>query len=262
MLKIGWIDFLNTLPFCFERSGLKLPFKYELKKGYPSDINKLLYEGKIDIGLISSAEYIDNFERYFILPSISISAIKKVYSVAVFSNKHLEEIKTIYLSKASKSSRLLTKVVFDKFLQKKVEYQELENYSNIESKSVLLIGDNAILFSNKFKYIYDLSELWNKETGYPFVFALWCVRKESLKEKKEEVKLFYKTLIKAKEIIFKNLESFIQHNNIDKNFAKTYLENLDYSLTNEHIKSLELFSQYLQELGIINKKPEFNLLKF
>jgi chorismate dehydratase len=262
MLNIGFIDFLNTLPFNVEKAGIKTNFSYKLIKDVPAQLNKLLREGKIDVGIVSAAEYIENFENYLILPDLSISAKGKVFSVSVFSNIPINEIKEIYLTKASKSSRYLTKTIFEKFLKKEIIYHELESFENIQEKTVLLIGDNAILMKNKFKYAYDLSEIWYKKTKLPFVFAMWVVRKDSFKVKKEEIIGLYNTLKKTKEFIFDNLDKFLTDKKINSEFAEFYLRNLDYSLTQEHLESLNLFSDYLYELKIINKKPVFNFITF
>ena len=258
MLKIGWIDFLNTMPFNFEKAGFKLSFDYELVKGVPSSLNKLLREGKIDIGIISSAEYLENYNNYLILPDVSISAQGKVFSVSIFSNMKLEETEEIYLTKASKSSRYLTKIVFEKFLNKKVIYKELENIEN--ENPVLLIGDNAILYRDKFKYAYDLSEIWYEYTKLPFVFALWVVRKEVFNERIEEVKELLNTLKKAKAQILSNLDLFLKDVNIGKDFAKFYLSNIDYSLSEKHIKGLEKLSKYLLEMEYLKEKPVINFV--
>ena len=256
MLKIGWIDFLNTLPFNFEKAGLKLSFDYELVKGVPSSLNKLLREGKIDVGIISSAEYLENYNNYLILPDLSISAQGKVFSVSIFSNMKLEETEEIYLTKASKSSRYLTKIVFEKFLNRKIIYKELKDIE--KENPALLIGDNAILYRNKFKYAYDLAEIWYKRVKLPFVFALWVIRKDAFNEKKEEVKELLDILKKTKTQIFKNLDQYLIGIKIDKDFAKFYLSNIDYSLSEKHIKGLEKLSEYLLKMGYLQEKPVIN----
>ncbi len=258
-MKIGWIDFLNTLPFDF--TGEKVS-GIEIVKGVPSEINHLLRKEKIDIGFISSGEYIENFHKYLILPDLSISSYKNVQSVGIFSNKPLNEIKTVYLSTASKTSRLLTKIVFKEFFKKDVNYKDLKNYENIEQKTVLLIGDNAIKFKDSFKYIYDLSTLWFENTGLPFVFALWCVNRNYFNYHKEEVLNFQRVLVETKEEFFKNVETKIKSANIkfDKKYAVKYLKNLDFSLEEEHLNSLKLFSDLLYKNKLINVVPEFNFI--
>jgi len=121
-LNVGWINYLNTVPFDFNLTGLSLPFDVYMFQGVPSEINQLLREGKIHIGFISSAEYIENFQNYYILPNLSISALNKVDSVIILSNKTIEKIEEIYLTGASKSSRYLTKIIFEKFLKKSINY--------------------------------------------------------------------------------------------------------------------------------------------
>ncbi len=260
-MKIGWIDFLNTLPFDFSHG--KIDKEIEIIKGVPSQINKLLKKGKIDIGFISSAEYIENYEKYLILPDLSISSYKNVQSVGIFSNKPIEEIDTVRLSNASKTSRLLTVIIFKEFLKKEIKYKNLENYEDLDKKSVLLIGDNAIKFKNKFKYAYDLSSIWFENTGLPFVFALWCVNKDYFYKNSEKVESFQKLLIQTKEEFFRNIENKLKDKNlqIDKQYAVKYLKNLDYTLEKEHLQSLNYFSELLFKHKLIGKMPEFNFIE-
>ncbi len=252
-MRIGWIDYLNTLPFNFEKTGLNPDFHYDLIKGVPSQINNLLSKKKIDLGFISSAHYIENFSEYLILPDLSISSLNKVRSVIILSDKPLEEINEIYLTKASKTSRYLTMVIFKNFLNKNVNYRDLENEYFLDKEAVLLIGDSAIKYAESKKYSYDLSSIWYKKTKLPFVFALWCVRKDFYKENKEEIKKFHKILKESKNKFFENPEKYV---NKDKK-AVEYLKNLDYCLSSEHLRSLELFSEYLLEINIIQRKPIF-----
>ncbi|MCW4574082.1 menaquinone biosynthesis protein [Venenivibrio stagnispumantis] len=256
-MKVGWINFLNTLPFDFEKVGIKPDIDIQIIKDYPAVLNKLLKEGKIDIGIISSAEYIENYKDYLILPDLSISSYKDVKSVSILSNTALEDIKELYLTKASKSSVLLTKIIFKEFLKKDVIYHSLENWENLEEKSVLFIGDAAILFKDKFKYVYDLSYLWYKYTKMPFTFALWCVRKDFYKNHLKEVLLFHKLLIQTKERFFNDIDKYLDNINFDKDFAKEYLLNLDYNLEKKHIESLKKFSEYLLKNEFIKEIPEF-----
>ncbi len=262
MLKIGWIDFLNTLPFNFERAGIKPSFQYKLVKDVPSILNTKLRKGEIDLGIVSSAEYIENFKNYLIIPDFSISAINKVYSVAIFSNRELTKIEKIFLTKKSKSSRYLTKIIFEIFLKKKVLYLDLQDINRVKKDAILLIGDEAILSLNKFKYVYDLSEIWYKNEHLPFVFALWVVRKDSFLKKEKEIREFIDVLSISQREIFDNLDKYLENNKIEKQFLKFYLKNLDYSLNEKHINSLRTFSCYLHQLDIIKEEPEFDIITF
>lgn len=252
-MRIGWIDYLNTIPFNFEKTGIDLRFPYQLVKGYPSQINNLITEKKVDLGFISSVHYIQNFKDLVILPDLSISSLNKVKSVVIISDRPLEKITQIYLTKESKTSQYLTKVIFKIFLDKNPDYRQLLDDDIKNKQAVLLIGDKAIEYSDKKPYRYDLSEIWFRETGLPFVFALWCARKDYYEKNKDRVKRLKQVLIKSKNRFFENPKKYIK----DQLFIN-YLKNLDYCLTEEHLKSLDLFSDYLLETGLIKEKPVFN----
>ncbi|MCX7760721.1 MAG: MnmC family methyltransferase [Hydrogenothermaceae bacterium] len=248
MLKVGFIDYKNTIPFCIE--SVK---NVEVIRDYPANLNKMLFEGNIDVGIVSSGEYIEHYYRYFIFPELSISGYRDVKSVAILSNTPLEDVSTIYLTKESKTSVLLTKVIFEKFLKKKPTYRYFDSIKNKET--VLVIGDKALDIQQKFRYCYDLSKIWFDYTGLPFTFALWCVNKEKFFENREEVLQLYNQLKENKEDFFKSLENI----KLD-GYLKAYLRNIDYSLTEKHVESLLIFSEYLFELGYIKSIPDFKFI--
>jgi len=180
----------------------------------------------------------------------------------LFSELPLEKVKKIYLSTQSKTSRLLTKVITKKFLNLDIQYLDLKDISEIKNNAVLLIGDEAIGYLNRFKYKYDLAEIWFKETGLPFVFALWCVRRDSYIKNSQEVNKFYKLLLETKSYFFLDIDKYLEKIKLkfDKGFAKEYLKNLDYSLTTEHILSLELFNKLLVDIGIFQNKTKLKFI--
>ncbi|NPA13138.1 MAG: menaquinone biosynthesis protein [Aquificae bacterium] len=255
-MKIGWIDFLNTTPFDFRKAGLNLGFKHSFVKGYPAQINEKLGKGEVDVGLVSSAHYLENWEKLLILPEMSVSGVKSVKSVIILSDIPIEEIKKIHLTTASKTSRYLTKVIFKKFLKKQVEYRDLTG--DIKDKeAVLLIGDTAIKLYNSKRYVYDLSDIWYQWTGLPFVFALWSVREDYFNKEREKVYQFFQILKESKNLFEKEPKQFVS-----KTEDIQYLKGIDYNLSEKHIQSLNLFSSYLLETGIIEKKPTLRFAKW
>jgi len=247
-LRVGWIEFYNTLPF--KSAVLKKDFT--IVKGVPSFINNLIYNGNVDIGIISSGEYIQHFDKYFILPDISISSYKDVYSVVLVSDVPIEDIQYVCLSKDSKTSNFLIQVIFNKFFQRKIRFGSSNEFLKC---GTVLIGNKALEYKNRYKYVYDLSKIWFSYTKLPFVFALWCVRKDFYKKHPQKVNIFKNKLKSSVKSFFKEEVSTYPDN------IKTYLENLDFSLTKEHILSLKLFSSYLHELNLIKDLPEFNFIE-
>jgi len=248
-LKIGWIDYLNTVPF---RKAIVNRNGKVIIKGVPSFLNKLIYESKIDIGIVSSAEYIEHFNRYFLFSDVSISSYKKVYSVVLVSDVPMERLEYIYLSKESKTSNLLIEIILRKFLSKDTQIG-----FDIPSKmktGFLLIGNKALEEKQKFKYVYDLSDIWFSYTKLPFVFALWCVRREFYYQSLDSVERFKLNLKSSVNEFFKKDIKYLKPD------VRNYLQNLDFSLTKEHILSLERFSSYLKELNLIDKMPNFEFV--
>lgn len=244
MIKVGFIDYKNTIPFSVDTIE-----DIQTIRDVPSNLNQLIYQDKIDVGIISSAEYIEHYFKYFILPDLSISSRDKAMSVLILSNEPLEKIQRTYLTKESKTSILLAKVILEKFLGLKPEYRQFISPKNKDT--VLVIGDLALKLRDSFKYAYDLGEIWYKNTGLPFVFALWCVRKKFLVENREEIVRFHKRLKQNIDNFFKSIPSKLDRQTVD------YLQTLDYSLKEEHIKSLMLFSNYLYEMNLIKSLPDF-----
>ncbi|WP_461830029.1 menaquinone biosynthesis protein [Aquifex sp.] len=229
MLRVGRVSYKNTIPLFYKLSG------FEVIEGVPSHLVKLLREGKIDAGIVSSAEYFFNPDKYLILPDISISSRGRVCSVKLFSKVPLEDIRSVRLSDASLTSRYLLFYIFEERLGYLPEESE-------DAEAVMLIGDEA-LEVKEFPYTYDLAEEWFKIHGLPFVFALFLVRREA---RTEEVKRLYKGVKESLKEFFKDLAE----GEVSKDFYFT--ECIDYSLKEEHIKSLRLFFEYL---GKRFKKP-------
>jgi len=148
------------------------------------------------------------------------------------------EIKRVYLTPASLTSKILCKHLLEDVYKLKPEYVE----SRESADALLLIGDDALHEKRlgRFEYIYDLAEEWHKVYSLPFVFALFLVRKDadtSLDRLIEElalrsIKAFYEDL--AQERV--KVEGF------SRDELKDYFYHcIDYFLDEEKERSLELF---------------------
>jgi chorismate dehydratase len=110
-------------------------------------------------------------------------------------------------------------------------------------------------------YIYDLGELWYKNTGLPFVFALWIARKDCYAEKAELLHGFVHDLREAKISALQNLDRIARELrpsllrryslNITEEELVSYWNGISYDLTEEHKKGLELFRKYSEEAGLL-----------
>ncbi len=233
MLRVGKVAYSNTLPLFYSLTG------FELVEGHPTELVKLLREGSIDAGIVSSAEYFFNPELYYVLPDLSISSIKKVCSVLLLSRVPLEEVRKVKITPNSLTSRYLLL-----YLLKKGYRIEPEEVVSGEDAS-LCIGDEALNLRNSFPYAYDLGEEWNRLTGLPFVFALFLVRKDAPKGRVYEL---YKSLKESVAEFFSDMEEGKLRLPGEEAFMREYFSNcIDYSLGDRHLEALRVFFSFMGE---------------
>lgn len=257
MLKIGKISYLNVYPLYNFVENCKLI------KGEPSYLNKLLRYGEIDVSPSSSFEYIKNPNHYLILKNFSISSRSRVLSVVAILKSPIEELESqeLFLSPASATTNVLFQIILKEFYKfSNVRFKYLSENRFNQNVNHILIGDEALKIyfkKNKNYFIYDIGELWFKFTSLPFVFALWLINKNSIKNKEKEFNRFVCNLNYNKNhiVIPEKYENFTEKQ------IKEYFEFLDYNLTDLHLKSLNIFAELCLKYHFINRKPEFNFYK-
>ena len=92
-----------------------VPFPFKLVEGIPTELNRLLYEGKVDVSPSSSIEYAMNPGRYLLLPNLSITSKNKVMSILLESKVPIEELnkKVVALTTASATSVVLLRILLE-----------------------------------------------------------------------------------------------------------------------------------------------------
>ena len=268
-LRVGEINYSNCIPVFYTLKKRRHCADYAFIQGMPTELNQLISDGKIDISPSSSIEYAINPEKYLILPELSISSIKSVESILLFSQFRIEELnnKTIGLTKASATSAVLLKLLLKRlygYTNTFIDTEESLEEGLKKYPAYLLIGDEALKanIDNKGLFVYDLGKLWYNLTGKPFVFALWLVRKESVSSQKGLVTQFYKDLLASKKEAYKNLVNIADdikaYHNIASERLIRYWQTISYDLNKEHIAGLLEFYNYSRMEDIIKKVPELN----
>jgi chorismate dehydratase len=273
VLKIGKIPYANLFPiFYMLQKGCDCS-DYEFIEGHPSTLNRLLRSGGIDVSPSSSIEYLRYADRYMFIDGHSLSSKGPIESIFLLSRSLIERLegKTILTSSHSDTSVVLLGIILSKFY--KIECVLKPTNERPESligkvDAFLCIGDEAMsakktvenLQSSLF-HIYDLGDLWYKNTNLPFVFALWIVRKNLSTEKIELFKKLVHDLNKARELAAENLDEiakalrplFISRYslNIKEEELTSYWRGISYDFNEEHKRGLELFRRYSEELGLL-----------
>lgn len=260
-LRIGKINYANLFPIFYTLEKSADCSAYEFIEGVPSVVNKLLREGKIDISPSSSIEYLRHKDKYVIFEGHSISSLGPVGSILLFSRRTMETLDglTILTSSQSETSVALLNIILKRFfgftcpLKSSGEplSQALESHS-----AYLLIGDDALREALRWPklYIYDLGDLWYKQTGLPFVFALWIARKGFCTNEPLLCERFKKDLDAAKTQALKNLKTIAGESSLltvlSEDEIVSYWQAISYDLIDKHKKGLELFWKYAEELKL------------
>lgn len=251
---------------------------YEFIEGPPSELNRLLRDGEIDISPSSSIEYLRCENKYTLLEGHSISATGCIGSISLFSKVPIEKLAglTVLTSSKSDTSAALLKIILTQFYGIHCNLKPSnEPLSTALEKHLayLLIGDDALTEVARYKlqaasedsslvscnsvplYIYDLGEIWHQQTGLPFVFALWIARKDFTERRPEAFEAFKKDLNIAKKKALENLTLLAGktslRNLLSEDKIISYWQNISYELTEEHKKGLALFRKYAEQLSLL-----------
>ncbi|NLC27656.1 MAG: menaquinone via futalosine step 1 [Campylobacteraceae bacterium] len=211
-MLFGKIDYINLLPFhvFLKRSSLQSSFKQsiEYKKGVPSALNKALRRRQIDAAVISS---ITSTHPMYKQLDMGIIAQKNVNSVLVKLGNPSKD-------PASETSNALAIA--------------------LGVKGEVIIGDRALKAYLKDPSAYvDLAKIWHEKTGLPFVFARFCVTKNSLFYKRL-IKRFVRQKIRIPRYI---LNRYSKERGIDEDDILDYLKIISYRLGIKEKRSLKKF---------------------
>src|SRR5712692_10297531 len=144
----------------------RLDAEVEEIQGVPTELNRRLLAGELDLAPISSIEYARNADRLRLLPRLCVSSEGAVESIQLVSKTPLDRIRTVAVTPESATSIVLTKVLLPD-----AEHVPLGE----EAEAKLLIGDAALrsAFEDPTPH-HDLGRLWLERTGLPMVFAVWA----------------------------------------------------------------------------------------
>ncbi len=244
-LKISAVSYTNTKPFIYGIQHSDLLDKIELSLDTPTDCAQKLIDNKVDIGLIPVAATL-NMPYWEIVADYCIGAVGPVNSVFIFSNCDIKDVKRIQLDPESRSSNNLAKVLLKNFWKIQPELiLNAEDYttSTDPETACVLIGDRTFGKKDKYPFVYDLAEEWQKFTGLPFCFAAWIANKPIPQEFINEFNIVLKSGLDLRAELLKELTP-----RTDFDLEDYLMHKLDFDLTEKKKEALHLFLQYIKEL--------------
>ena len=257
--RISASSYSNTAPLVW-------PFLYGSKRGSvelildnaPARSAELLAQDRVDAALVPVIAY-QMIDGVRLIPDVCVGAKQRVRSVCLVTNgEFLTDVNSVSLDVSSKTSVVLTKIIFREFLGFEPEWIDAEpEIDNMlaASDAALLIGDPALMIDESRYKKFDLAGLWHQHTGLGFVFAMWMTRRAScsidLAAARDEG-------IAHAEDIAANYAAEI---GLSRDEMKSYLtENISYSIDDSMRQGMELFFELAAKHGLIPKNRELLFL--
>src|SRR3954466_5601387 len=151
-MKIGRIPYINCYPVygALDRGVVRLDA--DLVDGVPTDLNRRMAAGDLDISVVSAVEYARDSRRYLLLPDLAISCDGPVRSVMLFSRRPANELdgKRVIGSRSSLTSVALLELLFEnvwyarpEFVAGDAEMSDIAGFDREPHDARLVIGDAA-----------------------------------------------------------------------------------------------------------------------
>jgi chorismate dehydratase len=249
-MKIGRIPYINCYPVygAIDRGIVKLDA--ELVDGVPTDLNRKMAAGALDISVVSAVEYARDADRYLLLPDLAISCDGPVRSVMLFSKRPATELtsRDVIVSKSSMTSVALLELLFENVWHSRPRF--------IPGDARLVIGDAALVLGSnhrdRYPFVYDLGQTWKDWTGQPFVFAVWVAQRAT---DVKEALVAHASLITSRNWGLRHLSELAEQahkaTGVARDVCAEYLSGLDYGLSYPHLAGLTEFYRRLVERGRI-----------
>jgi len=258
------VNYLNVAPILEKwRDSVHNP-DWEMVEATPSELCRMLAGNEVHLGFVSSFEYGAHPDNYKILPGLSISANGSVGSVFLFSHVPLKQLDKadILLTSQSETSVRLAKIILEEFSGVRPVYArgEISAAEGDIFQAVLAIGDEALRLVDTSKYLYqfDLGDIWKRETGLPFVFAVCAVQKRFCEEKPEMLVDIHRELLRCRDEGKDDLPNICRiaapRIPMSEKRCHDYLTAIEYDLNSEKRKALEKFFSYLIKRGEVSEK--------
>lgn len=247
-IRISAVSYTNTQPFIYGIRNTSILDKIDLSLDIPSDCAQKLIDDKVDIGLIPVAAVV-NLPYWEIVSDYCIGANGPVNSVFIFSNCEIHEVQTLQLDPESRSSNNLARVLLKNYwqVQPKIVVNAADYTTSAEQYTAFVqIGDRTFGKKGKHAYTYDLAEEWKGFTGLPFVFAAWIANKNIPKDFMDEFNSSLRFGLDHRDEVIKSLPS-----RADFDLEDYLMHKLDFALTEDKIKALNLFIDYIKKLDTL-----------
>lgn len=254
-IRLGAVGYLNSRPLVF---GLDRSPRFSLRYDVPSECARLLHATDVDLGLVPSIEYLQGSE-YSIVPDLAIASRGAVASVAIFTARPIEDVRSMVMDTSSRTSVALARILCARLfkIQPTIETHVPDLSAMLgRGDAALLIGDKALLADASslngdrppIEKI-DLGQAWTDLTGMPFVWAFWAGRSGALAA--EDVRLLQEARDQGVEQPDAIAREYFRDSPVHQAIGAQYLrDNIKYRLGLDERAALKTFYRYAAEAGL------------
>lgn len=275
-LRVGRIPYVNCYPVygAIERRAVRLDAM--LIDGVPTDLNRHMSAGTLDVSVVSAVEYARDAKRYVLLPDLAISCDGAVRSVLLFSKRPATELhgRRVLVSRSSMTSVALLELLFENvwkarpvFVPANAEILDVDRFGDEDHEARLVIGDAALLVGSRlrshrsvpagYQHAYDLGAEWKRWTDLPFVFAVWVAQRATAVAEALGV---HASLIESRDWGLQHLDVLAaqasRNTGVDRTSCLEYLSGLDYGLSYHHLAGL---TEFFRRLVLAGRVPNGSL---
>jgi chorismate dehydratase len=259
VIRIGSVPYLNSKVLTF---GLKPSTStYTFETHVPSILAQKLRNEEIDVALLSSIEYFRN-PGTTLIPNISVSSHREIWSIQLFHRVPLNEARRIGLDPASETTNALLQVILHEKMNLGIDLIPLQLGEDPllrdDLDGFLKIGDPCLLFQIPPGYqSIDLAAEWYEFTKLPFVFAAWVCRPGV------DLKGINMDLFMAKREGLRSTDAICraESRNLGMDYyrVKNYISRIvKYDLGREELGGMSLFRKYLVRQQMIEEGQGFD----
>lgn len=248
MLRLGRISYVNMAPV-FHR----LDHPHVEVTGVPTDLNRMVLDGEVDVAPISSIAYARNADRLRLLPRLCVSSEGAVDSIQLVTRMPLSRVRTVAVTPESATSVVLTRVLLPG-----AEHVPFGH----DADAKLLIGDAALrsAFEDPTPH-HDLGRLWLERTGLPMVFAVWAAPEPLVEGLPELQEALVQSVRSARAEPEKLAYEASERYGYPPGFLARYFEKLRYSFGPRERAGFYTFLEMARDVGCIDHVPELRFVR-
>ena len=258
-IRVGAVQYLNARPLVHGLDAQRDLFSLEFD--VPAKCASLLHERSIDLGLIPTIEYLRK-SNYRMVPKIGVVSHGPVESVALFTARPVQAIRSIAVDTSSRTAASLLRILCAEWFDIEPKFHTMSPDLDSMLKrcdAALLIGDTALFTEHETVTDFDkidLGEEWTSMTNLPFVWAVWAGRDGVVGSE------HLLALEKARDAGLQALDEIVgQFGPTDEDqaeLAREYLrKNVQFELTEDCYKGIKRYFEFALKMGIYQHSGEF-----